>query len=106
MKNTMMGRLAFYAGLIVSAVAGWMQIGRTGVMVLAGLGVLVGLLNVTEKESHNFLLATLVLISAGLAMGAIFGGAFQKVMFSFIAFSASAAFIVALKEVYNIEKSR
>jgi len=41
------GRMAFYIGLIISVVAGWVQIGGTGLMVLAVLGIVVGLLNVT-----------------------------------------------------------
>ena len=100
----MIGRLAFYVGLAISLIAGWTQVGPTGLLALVVLGVVVGLLNVTGKEASRFLIAALVLISAGMALSDIFGARVSAILGAFITFSASAAVIVALKEVYSIEK--
>jgi len=100
------GRIAFYIGLVVSIVAGWVQIGATGVAVLAVLGIVVGLLNVTGKETGRFLIATVSLVIAGVALREVFGAAVANILTAYIAFTAASALVVALKEVYSIQKIR
>jgi len=100
------GRIAFYIGLIVSIVAGWVQIGGTGLVVLAVLGLIVGLLNVTGKETNRFLVATLALVVAGVALKDVFGAVVGDILVAYIAFTAASALIVALKEVYSMQKSK
>ncbi len=97
------GRIAFYVGLVISIVAGWVQVQAWW---LAVLGLIVGLLNVTIKENNRFLLATLVLVTAGIALGTVFGVVVERILMAYIAFTAAAAFIVALKEVYSIQKGK
>jgi hypothetical protein len=99
----MVGRIAFYVGLVISIVAGWIQVSAWW---LAVLGIVVGLLNVTAKENNRFLLATLVLVTAGIALGSVFGAVVERILMAYIAFTAAAAFIVALKEVYSIQKAK
>jgi len=99
----MVGRIAFYVGLVISLVAGWVQVSAWW---LAVLGIVVGLLNVTAKENSRFLLATLVLVTSGIALGSVFGVLIERILMAYIAFTAAAAFIVALKEVYSMQKSR
>jgi hypothetical protein len=99
----MVGRIAFYVGLVISIVAGWVQVSAWW---LAVLGIVVGLLNVTAKENSRFLLATLVLVTSGIALGSVFGVLIERILMAYIAFTAAAAFIVALKEVYSMQKSR
>ena len=100
------GRIAFYIGLVVAIIAGWVQIGTTGLMVLVVLGLLVGLLNVTGKETGRFLLATLALVVAGLALQNVFGDIIGNILAAYIAFAAASALVVALKEVYSIQKAK
>jgi len=100
----LIGSLAFYIGLIIAIVAGWVDMGMTGVVVLTVLGIIVGLLNVTGKETSRFLLATLVFIVAGLAMKDIFGDVAARILAAYIAFTAAGGLVVALKEVYDIQK--
>jgi hypothetical protein len=100
------GRIAFYIGLIVSVVAGWVQIGATGLIVLAVLGLVVGFLNVTGKETGRFLLATLALVVAGVALKDVFGAVVGSILVAYIAFTAASALVVALKEVYSIQKTK
>jgi len=100
------GRMAFYIGLIISVVAGWVQIGGTGLVVLAVLGIVVGLLNITGKEVDRFLLATLALVVAGVALRDVLGATVAGILTAYIAFTAAAALVVALREVYDIQKRR
>src|SRR5574342_283264 len=106
MGMDMIGRIAFYVGLVVSILAGWMDLHVGWLLVL---GLIVGLLNVTAKENSRFLLATLVLVTAGGAIAASLPGALGalgKILVAFIVFTAAAAFIVALKEAYSIQKGK
>ena len=65
---TMLGPAAFYIGLLIVIIAmfitpsGWLYV------VLGILGVIVGLLNITSKESGPFLFATIAFIVAALGM--------------------------------------
>lgn len=47
------------AGALAAGVAGWVSV------LLVILGIVVGLLNITEKESQPFLLAVVALLAAG-----------------------------------------
>ena len=106
MDVNVFGRIAFYIGLVISVIAGWMDVGATGLMALAALGLVVGLLNVTTKEAGRFLLAALVLTVVGLALRDLLGMTIARILTAFIAFNSTAALVVALKEVYSIEKRR
>ncbi len=106
MGMEMLGRIAFYIGLVVSIVAGWVQIGANGLIILAVLGLVVGLLNVTGKETGRFLLATLALVVAGVALKDVFGAVVANILIAYIAFTAAAALVVALKEVYSMQKTK
>lgn len=100
------GRIAFYIGLVIAIVAGWVQVGPTGMLVLVVLGVVVGLLNVTGKEVNRFLVATLTLVVAGIALKDMFGAVVAKILAAYIAFTAASALVVALREVYAIQKTK
>ncbi len=110
------GRIAFIVGLVISVVAGVVNWGPWALPGLAVLGVLVGLLNVTGKEVEKFLASSVALIIAGIAGLTAIGSAgtaltlgfvdAQSILAHFIAFIAGATFIVALKEVFDITKSK
>ncbi|MFH1401230.1 MAG: hypothetical protein ABIH41_06970 [Nanoarchaeota archaeon] len=79
--------------------------------VLAGLGIIVGLLNVTDKETTTFLVASIAfLVSFGslssVLSGVLFGwtaiGAFFDLMVIFV---APGAAIVAVKAIFSIAKN-
>ncbi|MBI5553265.1 MAG: hypothetical protein HY917_00825 [Candidatus Diapherotrites archaeon] len=77
-------------------------------LLLAVLGLLVGLINVTDKEVTQFLVAAIALgvSSAALApLSALPGMGFVSAVFSYIAvFVGPAAFVVALKAIYVMAK--
>lgn len=100
------GKLAFYAGLIIAILVGIMDLGTWVPIALVVLGLLVGLLNITEKESHGFLLATVALVVSGVALSGKFGmPALDKAIAAYVLFTAAAAFIVALMQVWHMQKN-
>lgn len=103
--NEKFGKLAFYAGVVISILLGWMNLPQA-TLILVVIGVVVGLLNVTAKESDRFMLSALVLLTGGLTLAAALGEPIKSILHAFIAFTAAAAVVVALRSVYGIEKSR
>ena len=100
------GRYAFLVGLIISVLAGFIELGTTGLSLLVVLGVVVGFLNVTGKECQRFLVGTIALMlvgTIGINLPAI-GATVTSIVSAFTAFVAGAALIVALKEVYTVAK--
>lgn len=95
--------VAIVAGLatFVSPEAGYGSM--TAVMVV--LGVLVGLINISEKETIPFLVAAIALLAAGTAnfesIGAV-GKVISNILGFVGAFVAPAAVIVALKAIYSM----
>jgi len=86
------------------------------VAVLFVLGVVVGLLNISEKEVSAFLIATVALLLAATSWNVSLGQALgllgttgimvalviQSITGALIAFISPAAFIVAIKAVYKL----
>ncbi|RMD58250.1 hypothetical protein D6825_01460 [Candidatus Woesearchaeota archaeon] len=108
---SLLGRLSFLVGLVISIAAGWWNAGASGLLVLVVLGLLVGLLNVTAAETDRFLLSTLVLITAGLAVAQSFNAlspglaeALKRIVAAYVVFTAAAGFIVALRAVLAIQR--
>ncbi len=117
------GEYAFLAGVVLALLLGilssTMPAGSAPVviMVLAVLGIIVGLVNITAKETHTFLVATIALLLAATAWTplitvlAIFGDMGTTVALwiggfvtHLVAFISPAAFIVALKTIYLLAK--
>ncbi len=121
-KNMNMGEMAFLAGMFLAVVLG---IGSsflpTAFMpfimaILACFGLVVGMLNISEKEVVSFLIATIALLAVSSAINPItavlstvpagpmmvqtIGGFFAALA----AFIAPAAFVVAIKSIYGIAR--
>lgn len=112
MKSSI-GHWAFIAGVLIAvlaAVAGLLGImldAGTVAMLLLILGVIVGFLNITEKEMTGFLVAAVALILSGAAnLGAlpVVGPLIGPIVSNIAAFVAPAAVIVALKAVIDLGK--
>ncbi len=102
------GRWAFIIGLLICVLAGLINIGTAGLAWLVVLGIIVGFLNVTGKEVMGFLLATVALMmvgSVGLTLPAV-GSFVTSIVSAFISFTAGAAAVVAIKELFVITKSK
>lgn len=116
------GEWAFLLGVLLAVVVGLFsaQLGATIVYVYAALlilGFVVGLLNIREKDVNSFLVAVIALIVAttswGPTLGNVLVSLFADVGLTFsiwvnsflvalAAFISPAAFVVALKAIYNL----
>lgn len=113
-----LGRIVFLAGILLSIVSGWFEI-KPLPLILSFLGLFVGILNVREKETASFLIATMALTVVGMASlqaitlpEILIGGlgtagileTVTAILRNFTAFVSAAAFIVALREVFTAVK--
>ncbi len=106
------GEWAFLAGLIIAIVLGFSSntiqapwVGPT----LAVLGVMIGLLNVTAKETTKFLLSSIVLLlvgSAGLQNIPYVGQYMDNILWNITQLVAPASLIVALLAVVQMARKR
>ncbi|MBI4210187.1 MAG: hypothetical protein HY544_01620 [Candidatus Diapherotrites archaeon] len=120
-SQQMIGGYAFIVGAIIALIAGLLAgFGRSGLLggiegwvplVLVVLGVIVGILNVKDKEITNFLIAAIALLGlAGTAGGLVtidtvikpLGSVLAAVVQNVAVFVAPAALITALKAVKTL----
>lgn len=124
MKATKAGEWAFLISIIIAIIAALAAVAAITsewvALLLVILGIIVGLLNITEKETTAFLVAAVALIIAGLGANTagttgVFSAlgvgyleslaTFLNSLFGHIAvFVAPAAVIVAVKAVVAIAK--
>ncbi len=104
------GEWAFLVGLLLAIVLGLFPQAlavTTTTAVLVVLGIIVGLVNVTSKESHGFLLASVALLVAGSAGYGVLpgiGNYLSAILTNIVTFVAPAAVIVAVKAVYELAR--
>ncbi len=104
------GELAFLFGIALAIVLSFFPDTSTETMpglVLAVLGATVGLFNITYKETHGFLVASIVLLlvgSAGLDSLPYIGGWLYTALINISHFVAPAAMVVAFKTVIDLAK--
>jgi hypothetical protein len=97
------GKWAFIIGLVLAGVVGYIFQAEWVVWVLAILGVIVGLLNVTREDTERFLLAA---IAFGLSVTALntvpgLGLHITNILGYVAAFVAGAVVVVALKALFQ-----
>lgn len=111
MKNLdVLGKWAFIIGLVIAIIAAFIRTAisaSTIALILFILGLLVGLLNITEKRHTKFLLATITLLLLGIGsisalsiIGTV-SGYLNSMLANIISFVGAAALVVALKTVYE-----
>ena len=110
-KSTEIHRVAhyaFFAGLVVSILAAFFRTYvSTQVLVttLVALGLLVGLFNLTAKETQPFLLAAVALMLAGivnLGIIPVLGPWLQQALVNIVVFVVPGAIILGLKSVWKM----
>ena len=109
MAQDKLGRWAFIIGLIISILLGFVTFSYA-ILLLVILGLIVGFLNVTEKEANKFLMAVIALIVVGVAslqalsvLGTFFTW-METVLTSFVVFVAAAAVVVSIKVLFETGK--
>ena len=109
MELEQIGHWSFILGVVIAIVAGLVGLAyaETVAMVLVVLGILVGFLNISEKETSSFLIAAIALMltgAAGLESLPAVGTYLGPVLTNIATFVAPAAVIVALKAVMELGK--
>jgi hypothetical protein len=110
-KNLKMaGKWAFLIGLIIAVLASFIGYPTVVALVLFLLGLIVGFLNISEKESHKFLLAAIALLTGGIAsmsavsMLGVVSTYLVAILGSFVAFVSAVALVVAIKVIFETSK--
>lgn len=104
------GELAFLFGIALAILFSFfpteINVVAPGI-ILAVLGLIVGFLNVSNEETHSFLVASIALLlvgSAGLDFLPYVGSWLGHIFLNISQFVAPAAMIVALKAVIDMAK--
>jgi membrane-associated HD superfamily phosphohydrolase len=105
------GTWFFIAGLLISVIFGFVNgtASAISLIVLVILGVIVGILNISEKEAHRFLIASLALLlasSINIQTIPVLGIPLQNTLNNVVLFIAPAALVVAVKEVFYLASKR
>lgn len=108
MKNTLetVGKWSFIVGLIIAILIAILPGVMTSTwwgIVLVILGLIVGLLNIQDKEVTQFLVATIALMLAGTIIGAI-SSYVETFAIALATFAAAAAVVVAIKAIISLGK--
>ena len=110
-----MGEWAFIIGVLIAIAIGLFA-GNLGqnlqgwlVLLLVVLGLIVGLLNVSEKETTPFLVAAAALLITGtagssLAIIPVIGSYLQDIVMNIAVFVTPATIVVALKAIQSLAK--
>lgn len=113
---SLLGPAAFYVGLLIALgtafidPSGWLYIG------LAVIGIIVGLLNVTAKETGPFLFASIAFIVAALGISVLLLTTipltlatypqFPRLAANLVVLIGTAAMLIALKAIYEVAKGK
>jgi len=110
--ETKIGSIAFIIGVILAIVAGLIPAfsrSNAVITIIMLLGIIVGFMNVTGKETTPFLMAALALVIVAWAGGTVFtklgemafvGNYVSGILDSIITFVIPATIVVALKAIY------
>lgn len=108
---TQVGHYAFFLGVILAVIAGLFAgliSDEIVLTLLVVLGAIVGLLNITAKETTGFLIAAIALMLAGvvnLGLIPVVGVYLRSILTNIVVFVVPAAIIVGLKTIYSLAKS-
>jgi len=117
MNSQQIGSWAFLLGALIAIVTGVFTgifVGYEGIilLILVVLGLVVGFLNITDREIDKFLVAAIALILVGSANLTAantvipgLGTILQTIVTNVSRFVAPAALLVSLKAVYNLAKA-
>jgi zinc transporter ZupT len=107
MKLDLVGKWAFIVGLVLAVIVGYIFQAEWVIWVLAILGVIVGLLNVTREDTERFLLAAIAFALSVTALSTVpvLGLSITNILGYVAAFVAGAMVVVALKVLFQTARS-
>ena len=112
--NQTIGSWAFILGVLIAIIAGLaaamvVEYAAMITLVLIILGLIVGFLNINDKETQPFLVATIALMAVKLSLHELdilnIGAYLTAIVGNLAAFVAPAALILALKAIYKLGKT-
>jgi len=105
MKLTLVGRWAFIIGILLAVLAGFTEISYLAVILFI-LGLIVGFLNIKEKEVTMFLLAVITLLAIGISGLQIeaLPLTIDFILENFLIFIGAAGLVVALKQILVVAR--
>jgi len=111
MNPSIVGKWAFIIGLVIALLASFITGYATVILsILFILGLIVGFLNITEKEIIKFLVGVITLLLLGVAsiqvlsFLQVIGQYINSVLGNFISFVSAAGLVVAIKAIIETSK--
>ncbi len=109
-NGNMIGGWAFLIGVLLALVFGlFADIGTNWVWVLVVLGLIVGFLNITEKETGSFLMSGVVLIIASAFGADVLSNVpnidLENVFHMLLAMFVPATIVVAIKHAFALARN-
>jgi len=110
-----LGEWVFILGVVIAIIAGLVYQAMDPAsatyitVILVVLGLVVGFLNIRDKEMTSFLIAVIAIVAVGSAnLGEIpiIGSYLKWMVLNVEAFVAPAALVVGLKAVYNLASTK
>ena len=107
-KDTGFGKWVFLIGVLIAIIIGLISPGMNDglwVWILIVLGLVIGFLNVTERESTPFLVAAIALVittGALSGLGEFLGGILTAILRYVTILVAPAAIVVAFKQIWTL----
>ncbi|MBI3412940.1 MAG: hypothetical protein HY051_02575 [Candidatus Aenigmarchaeota archaeon] len=110
MNYDKLGAWAFILGALVVVLASFVT-ADVGLLksALVVLGIIVGLLNINDRDITHFLVAVIAILAVGNAnfdAVPVFGNLIQKTLQNIVVFVAPAAAITAIKAVYTMASGK
>lgn len=115
---TLVGPAAFYIGLLIALIAAFVTPSGWLFVALGVLGVIVGLLNITTRETSPFLLASIAFIVAAWGMLTLMSAAlfpnipeiltkeFLRLATNLTVLIGASAMVISLRAIYEVAKGR
>jgi hypothetical protein len=109
-KKNLIGAWAFLIGVILAVIFGFLAYGLWLGWVLLIIGIVIGLLNITDSEVQPFLLAGVILVIVSYFGGFVFGvdkldvAYLSQILSNLLMLFVPATIIVALKSVFTMAK--
>lgn len=106
-SSNKIGSWAFLIGILLAVVLGVTGINSTWAWVLVIIGLIIGLFNISDSETHSFLMASLILLLAAytgkdaLSSTQLFVDILDALLMMFV----PATIIVAVKHVFSFARN-
>ena len=99
------GKWALIVGIVIAVISGFWTV-KAVTLVMVILGLIVGFLNIADREVQPYLVASVALMLVGTAglqviktLAGLAGGWLEQVFTNFTAFVAASALVVAVKAI-------